>query len=382
MPTPPQAVRDEAQRGLDWRREYNRGGTMVGVARARDLARGADVSESTLRRMVSFFARHEVDKRGQGFSPGEDGYPSPGRIAWALWGGDAGYRWARSQTRNDTMAKHDDNTTDAEKPNRLRRLRITRVDRVAAGANPDAHVVLYKRADDAANTTPSDVVDYDHTDATAGEQRPDEEHETMTTVDRETLAPEVAALISEIEAERDAALAKAADIEAAAIEAAAEPTEDEPTEDEVLKALDPTVRERIEKAETERAELADRIAKMEDEALTASFVAKAAEYKAVENDTDNLGALLKDVAKHCATESAQTLERVLKAASARLDEAHRLITAEIGTAAGLDATDAGRQIEALAKARADQTGETLPVATAAVLNDNPSLYEQARTERG
>jgi HK97 family phage prohead protease len=50
--------------------------------------------------MVSYFARHEVDKQGQGFSPGEDGYPSAGRIAWALWGGDAGMRWADNIVQN------------------------------------------------------------------------------------------------------------------------------------------------------------------------------------------------------------------------------------------------------------------------------------------
>jgi hypothetical protein len=44
--------------------------------------------------MRSYFARHEVDKQGTGWSPGEDGYPSAGRIAWALWGGDAGRAWA------------------------------------------------------------------------------------------------------------------------------------------------------------------------------------------------------------------------------------------------------------------------------------------------
>jgi ATP-dependent Clp endopeptidase proteolytic subunit ClpP len=47
--------------------------------------------------MVSYFARHEVDKQADGFSPGEDGYPSAGRIAWALWGGDPGASWARSK---------------------------------------------------------------------------------------------------------------------------------------------------------------------------------------------------------------------------------------------------------------------------------------------
>jgi hypothetical protein len=91
---PPASVRKEAQRGLDWRQQFNRGGTEVGVARARDLSGGRRVSEQTARRMVSFFARHEVDKQGRGFSPGEPGYPSPGRIAWALWGGDPGQAWA------------------------------------------------------------------------------------------------------------------------------------------------------------------------------------------------------------------------------------------------------------------------------------------------
>jgi len=88
--TPTTAMRAEAQRGLDWRREFNRGGTEIGIARARDIAGGKNLPLETINRMVSFFARHEVDKKAEGFSPGEDGYPSNGRIAWALWGGDAG----------------------------------------------------------------------------------------------------------------------------------------------------------------------------------------------------------------------------------------------------------------------------------------------------
>jgi HK97 family phage prohead protease len=49
--------------------------------------------------MASYFARHEVDKQGEGWSPGEDGFPSAGRIAWALWGGDPGQAWASKLTR-------------------------------------------------------------------------------------------------------------------------------------------------------------------------------------------------------------------------------------------------------------------------------------------
>ena len=94
MPVPTQAMADEAQRGLDWRAEFGRGGTEVGVARARDISNRADLSDETIGRMVSYFARHEVDKDAQGFRPGEEGYPSAGRIAWALWGGDPGKSWA------------------------------------------------------------------------------------------------------------------------------------------------------------------------------------------------------------------------------------------------------------------------------------------------
>jgi hypothetical protein len=92
--TAPDGAKEEAERGLAWREEYNRGGTAVGVARARDIANGENLSPDTINRMVSYFARHEVDKQGEGWSPDEDGFPSAGRIAWALWGGDPGRTWA------------------------------------------------------------------------------------------------------------------------------------------------------------------------------------------------------------------------------------------------------------------------------------------------
>lgn len=91
-----QAMREEATRGLEWRAEYGRGGTAVGVARARDIKNGRSLPLETVRRMHSYFSRHEVDKDAEGFRPGEDGFPSAGRIAWALWGGDPGQTWARA----------------------------------------------------------------------------------------------------------------------------------------------------------------------------------------------------------------------------------------------------------------------------------------------
>jgi len=91
---PTEGMIAEANRGLEWRREFGRGGTSVGIARARDISNGKSLPLATVKRMKSFFARHEVDKKAEGFRPGEKGYPSNGRIAWALWGGDAGKSWS------------------------------------------------------------------------------------------------------------------------------------------------------------------------------------------------------------------------------------------------------------------------------------------------
>ena len=95
--TPTAGMAEEARKGLEWRKEFNRGGTAVGVARARQLVNKERLSPSTVRRMYSFFSRHEVDKQAEGFRAGEDGYPSAGRIAWALWGGDAGFSWSKKK---------------------------------------------------------------------------------------------------------------------------------------------------------------------------------------------------------------------------------------------------------------------------------------------
>ena len=94
MHTIPKAVVAEAKRGLEWRKEHNRGGTPVGLNTARTLAQGGQIGIRKIRHIAKYFPRHEVDKKGKGYKPGQDGYPSKGRIAWALWGGDAAQRWA------------------------------------------------------------------------------------------------------------------------------------------------------------------------------------------------------------------------------------------------------------------------------------------------
>ena len=95
----PAPVAAEARRGLDLREEHNRGGTAVGARRATQLAERKVVSVETLRRMVAFFDRHEIDLEAPAAKPGHPNYPSAGRIAWLLWGGDSGRVWARRLLR-------------------------------------------------------------------------------------------------------------------------------------------------------------------------------------------------------------------------------------------------------------------------------------------
>lgn len=106
--TPPEPVRAAARRGLALREKYGKGGLTTqeagaqgigsGVARARDLAAGSAVSTKTLKRMVSFFARHRANKSG-----GED---DAGHVAWLLWGGDPGEAWAKRELAGVEKGAH------------------------------------------------------------------------------------------------------------------------------------------------------------------------------------------------------------------------------------------------------------------------------------
>ena len=115
MPKPNDGMKSEAQKGLDWREEFGRGGTRVGAVRARQIVAGENLSDDTVKRMYSFFSRHEVDKQAEGFSAGEEGYPSNGRIAWALWGGDAGYSWSKRLV--EQMKKEEERQTSFDSIN-------------------------------------------------------------------------------------------------------------------------------------------------------------------------------------------------------------------------------------------------------------------------
>lgn len=102
--TPTDGMSSAARRALKWKEEGKRGGTRVGLARANQLANKEPLSRDTVMRMHSFFSRHAVDKKATGFNSGEEGFPSPGRVAWDLWGGDAGASWSK-QKRDQIMSE-------------------------------------------------------------------------------------------------------------------------------------------------------------------------------------------------------------------------------------------------------------------------------------
>lgn len=103
---PTSGMATAAKRALKWKDEGKPGGTLVGLARANQLKDREPLSASTVLRMYSFFSRHEVDKGATGFYAGQEGYPSKGRVAWDLWGGDGGYSWSKAK-RNQIMRERE-----------------------------------------------------------------------------------------------------------------------------------------------------------------------------------------------------------------------------------------------------------------------------------
>ena len=88
-----------ARLGLRLREQFGRGGTASGVRRAQQLAERRSLEPSDIKSMYSYFARHEVDKNTTKHRWGSMEDPSPGFIAWLLWGGEEGKEWATRHRR-------------------------------------------------------------------------------------------------------------------------------------------------------------------------------------------------------------------------------------------------------------------------------------------
>jgi HK97 family phage major capsid protein/HK97 family phage prohead protease len=145
MARPTEGMKVEARKGLDWRKEHGRGGTRVGAERANQILNNENLSDETIKRMYSFFSRHEVDKQAEGFKPGEDGYPSNGRIAWALWGGDAGFKW--SKTKVNQMKDEEERQTSFDSQESEKHPLLTNEEEKSMNKE-DRHILNVSETDD------------------------------------------------------------------------------------------------------------------------------------------------------------------------------------------------------------------------------------------
>lgn len=118
--TPTDAMVANAKRGLALRGKYKRGGLDAseakkegvgsGVVRASNIING-NLSLDTVKRMYSFFSRHEKNYNPEKKMP--DGGPTAGTIAWLIWGGSAGFSWAKGILRKEKILKN--HTQDSSK---------------------------------------------------------------------------------------------------------------------------------------------------------------------------------------------------------------------------------------------------------------------------
>ena len=162
--TPTEGMKEEAQRYRDWKADGEAGGTEVAARRATQILSGDELSADVVIAMNAWFARHEVDKQGEGFSSGEDGYPSAGRVAWAAWGGDAGMRWSSGKADRIKEIRDRSMDTNRAEPDGLKvgdfvswrasggtaRGKIDRIERDGSINVPDSEFTINGDADDPA----------------------------------------------------------------------------------------------------------------------------------------------------------------------------------------------------------------------------------------
>lgn len=143
---PTSGMKAAARRAIKWKEDGKAkgAGTAVGWGRARDIVAGRSMSLSVVKRMYSFFSRHEVDKKGKGFYSGPD-FPSKGRVMWDAWGGDAGYSWSRKIAERES--KKSDSIFDFVSIEDLKAEKQARTDAWFAMRAEQSEIELVEKAD-------------------------------------------------------------------------------------------------------------------------------------------------------------------------------------------------------------------------------------------
>jgi hypothetical protein len=196
-------------------------------------------------------------------------------------------------------------------------------------------------------------------------------------MDLSKVAPEVKAHVEKLEADLTAARAE--------LTKKAEP----PKPEDVLKGLTPEARAHVEslqkKAEEseKQAKEANELAKsLQDKATTKEYVAKAAALKRLPAKPDELGAALKSVAA-AAPDAYKEIERVLTAANEQIEK-NDLLFKQLGASGGANDGEGTAYATARAKAQelvAKGEAKTLEQGVALVFKREPELYKQHRQEQ-
>jgi len=98
----PQSATDSAKKAIAWKDEYGaavKAGTRVGWARANQLANREPLSLKTLKRIKSFFDRHQKNKK---INPKykDEPWRDKGYVSWQTWGGDSMYSWVKKKLKS------------------------------------------------------------------------------------------------------------------------------------------------------------------------------------------------------------------------------------------------------------------------------------------
>jgi hypothetical protein len=149
----------------------------------------------------------------------------------------------------------------------------------------------------------------------------------------------------------------------------------------VRKALEAKDAE-VLKMRTEKDAIEKRVAALEDERMTATYIAKARDQMGyIPGATaDELALVLKNAAKTLPAPSFEKLESILKLASTALSKS--ALYRESGAVGSADGSGAVERVEALAKAMvAREPKMSIQKARVAALDANPDLYREYREEQ-
>ena len=99
----PKKMKDNAQKGLDMRKEYGRGGTSMAIKIAKYITVNETATLEKVKKISEYFPRHEKDNV-------QSEVPTNGFIAWNLYGGNEGQEWSKDIIKNIDTNDDDKNT--------------------------------------------------------------------------------------------------------------------------------------------------------------------------------------------------------------------------------------------------------------------------------